>query len=224
MQRTSYSAMDNVHTRAMDPKAIAVRILIRSCGNLQGSILLVERGMISEARTLTRGLVESALCISALHDNPDTFMRMLKEDSDASRKRQAIFISTENLAEKIDKSKLEGAINRIGAVDAMNMKKIAKLGPFRKIYLNYQRLSDDAAHLSAKSLDRHIYRDANNAGWCYRVGPGDSDEISATLYHAIMSSLAIGVGVTQILGDKKNNRTFGRISNRLLKMPAVMVI
>ncbi len=64
------SAMNTVRTTSWDPKAVAVRLLLRCCSNLQGIILLTERGMAPEARTLVRSLLEGAFGLAALLNKP----------------------------------------------------------------------------------------------------------------------------------------------------------
>lgn len=164
---------NTVKTSTWDPKAVAVRVLLRSCGTFQGVILLTEHGMVAESRTLARSLIEDAFAIAALHDAPDTFLKMLKDDSNQSRRRQANFMMAENLIkDQVANDKLKDAMDKVEKADILSPKKVAALGPLLKQYLSYQRLSDDAAHLSAKSLDRHVMTTPKRDGWHYRFGPG----------------------------------------------------
>lgn len=225
LMRTATTATNAVKTKSMTPEAVAVRVLLRSCGTLQGVILLTERGMVAEGRTLARSLIENAFCIAALHDNPDTFMEMLKKDSEASRHLQRKFIIAQNLiASGAKRDKLQAAIDEIERPSIMSPKKVAELGPLVKQYLAYQRLSDDAAHPSAKSLDRHVLTDAARSGWRYKWGAGDQGENATTLRYTILAALAIGVGITQMLNDMNGNAEFGELSNRFEAMPPVTVM
>ncbi len=223
--RTAAFATSAVHTTSMAPEAVAVRVLLRSCGALQGVILLTERGMVAEGRTLARSLIENAFCIAALHDNPTAFMQMLKEDSEASRRQQGRFIIAQELITSgASRKKLQAAINAMDKAEIMSPKKVAALGPLMKQYLSYQRLSDDAAHLSAKSLHRHVLVDAARGGWTYKWGAGDLGENAATLYHTILAALPIGVGITQMLKDMNGNAAFGDLAIRFQSMPPVPVV
>lgn len=214
-----------VKTNSWDAKAVAVRVLLRSCGNLEGVILMCERGMVAQGRILTRNLMEDAFAMAALHDNPDKYLALLKEDSEGSRRLQGNFIVLQGLVEKGETlDKLQAAIDALGKLRPMSPKAIAELGPLNKQYLAYQRLSDDAAHTSARSLDKHVEADAQRTGWHYKWGAGDAGEIAATLHHAVLAGIPIGVALTQMLDDKANNEKFGDVSERFLKMPAVEII
>lgn len=225
LMRSATAAMETVKTSSMAPEAVAVRVLQRSCGSFQAVILLTERGMVAEGRSLARSLIENAFGIAALHDNPAEFMKLLKEDSEASRKRQANFILAEDLiATGSSRSKLQDTVDAIGKPSPMNIKSLATLGPLTKLYLSYQRLSDDATHLSARSLNRHIWTDPTRSGWNYKWGPGSQGENAATLYHAFLAAISIGVGVTQMLKDMANNEKFGELANRFHAMPLVPTV
>ncbi len=225
LMRTAKAATAAIKTKPMTPEAVAVRVLLRSCGTLQGVILLTERGMVAEERMLARNLIESAFCIAALNDNPDAFMKMLKQDAEASRHRQRKFIIAQDLIDKgAKRDQLQAAIKDIDKLEIMSPKKIAELGPLVNQYLAYQRLSDDAAHLSVKSLHRHVLTDAARAGWNYKWCIGDQGENAATLHHTILAALAIGIGITQMLKDKNGNAAFGDLSDRFQSMPPVPVV
>jgi len=225
LMRTVKAAAAAVHTTSMTPEAVAVRLLLRSCGTLQGVILVTERGMVAEGRMLARSLVENALCVAALHDDPDTFLKMLKQDSEASRHLQRKFIIAQNLIDADAKrDKLQAAIDNIGKSKLMSPKKVAELGPMVNLYLAYQRLSDDAAHLSAKSLDRHVQTNAARSGWNYKWCTSDQGENATTLHYTILASLAIGIGITQMLKDMNSNAEFSDIANRFGAMPPVTVM
>ncbi len=222
---TATTAMNSVHTTSMSPEAVAVRVLLRSCGTLQGIILLTERGMVAEGRTLARSLIENAFCVAALHDKPALFIKMLKEDSDASLQLQRKFIIAESLiASGAARTKLQAAIDANEKSDIMSPKKIARLGPLLKQYLYYQRLSDDAAHASAKSLHRHVSVQKTPSGWNYKWGAGDRDENAATLHHTILAALPIGIGITAMLKDTDGNAAFAELANRFQSMPPVPII
>jgi Family of unknown function (DUF5677) len=218
-------ATATVRTKSWDPKAVAVRVLLRSCGTFQGVILLTERGMVAEGRTLARSLIESAFGVAALLKQGKPFIKMLKDDSEASRHRQRKFIVAEKLiAKNAALNKLNTAIIAADKPQGMNVKCVARLGPLNKQYLAYQRLSDDSAHLSARSLHRHVCPNAAGNGWNYKWAPGDRSENAATLHYAILAALGIGVGITQLLGDTDGNAVFGQIANRFHAMPSVGVV
>src|ERR1035438_3716239 len=64
---------------ADDNQAFLTALLfMRGLSGFQGAILLVERGMTQEARTLTRGCFETVFCLGAVRKDPafaDAFVR-----------------------------------------------------------------------------------------------------------------------------------------------------
>jgi hypothetical protein len=209
---------------AEDTNAALMRAAIAA---LQGVILLTERGMVAEGRTLARSLIENAFCIAALIAEPAAFMKMLKADSDASRRNQGKFILAEQLiATAAKRDELQATMEAIDKkAEIMSPKKVAALGPLMRQYLFYQRLSDDAAHPSSRSLHRYMVTDASRSGWSgYKSGAGDQGENAATLHSAILAALPIGVGITQMLKDKDGNAEFGGLADRFEAMPPVPLV
>jgi hypothetical protein len=54
-----------------DPKVLALALLCRTLSNMNGATLVVESGLIVEARTLTRCCFENLLWIAELADKGD---------------------------------------------------------------------------------------------------------------------------------------------------------
>jgi hypothetical protein len=225
LMRLAAFGMNATKTSAWNPKAVAVRTLLRSCGTFQGVILLTERGMVAEGRTLARSLIEDAFAIAALHDKPDEFVKMLKNDSNESRRLQAKFMTAEQLVtDPAARDKLKAAMDKMEKTDILSPKKVAALGPLMRQYLSYQRLSDDAAHLSAKSLDRHVHAMPKRVGWHYKIGPGSAGENAATIHHAVLAALPIGIGITQMLGEPEGNQIFAGLAERFHALGPVQVV
>ncbi|WP_439886367.1 DUF5677 domain-containing protein [Pseudomonas sp. MBLB4123] len=223
--RTALTAMELAKTNLLAPQAIAVRILLRSCGQFQGVVLLASRGMVAESRTLARSVLEGAFAIAALHDNPEKFLALLREDNSASKKNQGKYILAERLvADPANEARLREIVESMGKVNYMTPKAIAALGPLTAHYLAYQRLSDDSAHISAKSLDRHVARNGDKSGWLYSWGPGSPEDNAATLHGAILGGMSIGVGVTAMLNDENGNAEFAELARRFQLMPEVQTI
>jgi len=221
LMQTADSAMRTVKDNLFTPSSIAVRILLRSCGAFQAIVLLTERGMVAEGRILVRTLIENGFCVAAIFEQPEKFVEMLKEDSEASRQRQRKFIIAKQLIDEgASRDKLQEAIDKFRKLSPINFRSLAELGPLEKHYLGYQRFSDDSAHLTARSLDRHVLR-RDFRYFQYRWCIGDQGQNSATLHHAILTALGIGIGVTQILGDTDNNAEFGNLAQRFEEMPPV---
>lgn len=206
-------------TTALQPKVLATFIALRAASMSQGALVLAERGMVVEARTLIRGLIESSFCIAALLDQPDKFIEMFQADDAASRKAQATFI----LAKKIvaegseQHEKLTDLIASIEkGVKQLPIKEVAELGVLTVQYLAYRVISNDSAHPSATSLKRHMNIQADGGAWTgFAIGPADSAELDATLQILVQTLIGIGVGYTQLLSDSEGNKRMAIISDEL---------
>ncbi|MDF5890696.1 hypothetical protein P4A93_03505 [Pseudomonas syringae pv. syringae] len=216
-------AENQIEGTSMDSLAIGVRTLMRTAGMYQGALLLTERGMTSEARTLTRSVLDGAFAVAALLENPGPFIEMLKDDYEKSRIQQARFIKDQNLvSDKETIANLIKVIEKPGKFVLMSPRGLADKGVLLKQYIFYQRLSEDSAHITIKSLNRHVQRVGD--GWRYRVEPGSAAENEATLYHAISAVLALSIGVTELLEFSDLNKEFAALTDRFAGMPVVAVV
>lgn len=216
-------AQHQIKCTSMDPLAIGVRTLMRTAGMYRGALLLTERGMTSEARTLTRSVLDGAFAVAALLANPEPSIKMLKDDYEQSRIQQAQFIRNQNLVlDKQTITNLMKVIEKPGKFCFMTSKGLAGKGVLLKQYLFYQRLSEDSAHISIKSLNRHVQKVGD--GWRYLLEPGTVPENEATLYHAISAMLAVSIGMTELLEFSDLNQEFSALSDRFAEMPAAEVI
>lgn len=202
-------------------EAVATRLLMRTSSSLQGVIMLSERGMIAPSRMLVRTIVEDSFTAAALTKNPDIIIRMLQDDAEASRKRQAKFITGEGLGYRPeDLAKLEAAIDEMDhKAKLMNQRAIAKLGGMLPQYLNYLRLSEDSVHTSVTSLHKHVYVNPNGSGWYYKLGPGKPDENNATLHRAVLAALPVAIVVCQVVPESASEVDLEVLGHRLQALP-----
>jgi hypothetical protein len=225
MMQAVLSATELAKTDSWSAKAVATRIALRASGNLQGAILMAERGMTVQARILARALTEDAFCIAAIDSSADQFIGMLREDSDASRRLQAKFIDAKNLIDAGEqRGRLMDAITALGRPEILSPKRVAEMGPLTKQYLAYQRLSDDSAHTSAKSINHHVLANEDRTGWCYKIGPATALENASTMHNILLAALPTIIGITQIVGDEETNEAALPLMDRFTGMPAVGVI
>ncbi|WP_247538951.1 DUF5677 domain-containing protein [Ralstonia pseudosolanacearum] len=205
------------------PQAVAVRLLMRTCGNLEAVVVLTRQGLVAEARTLARSLVENSFAVAALVEQPEGYVEQLKADSERSRRNQGDFILKHLPNSGGDRGRLRQVIDSITkSLKLINQKELALNGAFADQYLVYQRLSDDAAHVSARSLERHVTR--AGGGWSYRCEPGTPAENASTLYYAVLAALGVGIGISQFLGAAACNARLADLSERFAQMPAVAPI
>lgn len=216
LNRCVARAMDRVEGRSLSREVIATLIGARACGTFQGAILLSARAMIVEARTFLRSCVEAEICLAALHEDPDEFARLLKLDDSRSRKAQAKFALDNNLiTDPSEQDRLRTLLNSLDGGKNLPIKELAGRGAYNKLYLYYRILSHDAAHISARSLQRHLT--IKDGGWTgFQWGPDEPKHVAETLNLGILVICGLGVALTQILNDGEGNQDFHRISEEHL--------
>jgi hypothetical protein len=216
--RTSTAAA--VDQKSFEPKPVAHAVLLRGVGNFQGAILMAERGMVIQARTLARSVLEDAFCMAALHDKPEVFLEHLRNDHNLARKSQAKAILKLVDPEKYDAAALKHVISEIPRLKNLGVDGLAELGALASQYVAYKVLSNDGAHPSAKSLERHMSFSEDRKGWNgFRVGPGKNPDIAEALNFALLAALPLGIGYTQILGDDEGNTALRPLVDRYHGLP-----
>jgi hypothetical protein len=228
MQHIAIRAAENpqVRGKTLDRAVLATFVQIRSAHLAQGTILMLERGMVVEGRTLVRSLLENSFCMGALHDAPDEFVKLFKADDQASRKAQADFV----LAQKfraIGPEQEQKLLHLIAKVEkgsrTLDMKKLAGLSPLIASYLLYRVLSNDSAHPSATSLRRYLNMADDGTGWIgFVIEPGSDDEIADSLYRLVGALIGVAIGMTQIVGDSEMNGVIAALAERNDKLAKLL--
>jgi hypothetical protein len=171
-----------------DHKLVSMLLFVRALSNFQGTMLMAERGMVIEARTLLRTCVESTLCLGALKNDP-AFLTTLLHDELRSRKARANFLLKEpgrlafcdgdaaaRLREYVE------SIDTWGKLSSNPIEQMAEKAGWVDLYLFYRQLSGDAAHPSITALDRYVLSDESREKAEIRWGPNcPSPDISDTL-------------------------------------------
>ncbi|MGH6880754.1 DUF5677 domain-containing protein [Hypericibacter sp.] len=197
---------------AADYKMVACALCGRSLANFKGVRLMVEEGLIIEARTLVRACYENMFFIAKLTSDGPAFVDKMLEDEIASRLKRAKFVLAtsellEGLLEETRKNLREyseKAKTNFPKAKVLSPKSVSEDGPLSQAYLVYSQLSAEAAHPSFSSLTRHFSRIEEN-GKEIRVFdiqpvPRDTD-LDRTLYLGCTALLGVLVGTSQILGD-----------------------
>lgn len=210
-------------------EAVAVRLLLRSCRNLEGFILLCEGRLVVESRTLARNLIENSFGVAALESESTAqkYLKMLKDDSEESRRRQGLFILDKLRDTPGDLTRLKEVMEAMdNNLKLMGAKQVAQLGNMLPQYLGYQRLSDDSAHPTANALQHHVavHRDGDRKHWTYRFELGTDEELSATTHYALLAAIAVGIGVTHLVKAYTANAAMHELAERFRCMPPVATI
>jgi hypothetical protein len=194
----------------------SVLFLLRSLSNFQGAIIMAERGMVVEARTLIRCCYENLFCVSVLRNEGDKFLDEMQKGEIASVKSKARWIlsepsrlefSGEGAAERL-KQHVEKLDKEWGKLSLLEWKSLAERGGVGDAYLYYKVLSGDSAHPSISAIDRYVRRNANGTFSGYTWGV-DSDGIPEALNFGCNAMIMIGLAVSEMLGDATRQDQFG---------------
>jgi hypothetical protein len=177
----------------------AATMFARAVTLFQGAVLMAERGMATEARTLVRGCAESAIALWGTRLD-QTFIARLAEDDDKYRIATANDLLT-NLPPDDPHISAEQRASLWGVIDEVS-NRYTRPHPLRinwavaaikarlvPLYLTvYRRTSSDAAHVSLRALERHVAFDAQEeiTGFCFQP---DIEGVPNTLTAAIGSLL-----------------------------------
>jgi hypothetical protein len=193
----------------LDSHLLAMLLFTRTLSNFQGAVLMAERGMIVEARTLARSCLESTFCLAAMVDGKADFANEFQRATLKSRKARAEYILMEpgRLAftdvESADKLRAyaEQLKNHPEPLRGLNFEQIAAKVGFADMYVFYRQLSADAAHPSLEALERYV-REDNSVRW----GPNcEQQEIVDTLNLACHFL----IGACAAINDIAKNEAFG---------------
>ncbi|MFA6176789.1 MAG: DUF5677 domain-containing protein [Phycisphaerae bacterium] len=150
----------NVHNEHL-PTILMALLLTRVISNFQGIILLAERGMINEAKILTRCALELMFAIVAIEKDNKFAFEIVKNDWFEKRKLLNAIIEDNCLGSqdiKIAKEELDKTIQEI---KASNLKEISKRdmaikAGFIHMYNSAYRMLSGTIHASVRSLNENI--------------------------------------------------------------------
>lgn len=178
----------------------ALGLFNRALQEFEACVLLADRGLRAQARSMARSTFETALyCTAAFRDltlttgvkggTTLTFMNGLLGDHELFRRKTALEIIELPGQEEAIKNKMRALIAEIdsrGPYQGINVFNLAKdLGI--DLYLLYRQLSQDA-HPSATSVDHHFEQGELGEDSRFRIGP-DYYQYDDTLMAAISSIL-----------------------------------
>ena len=178
-----------------DNRALLVILFFaRALSSYQGAVLMIERGMSTEALTLARSCLESSFYLAAVSNNQDFIDRLISSDTNHKRKVANWLTSpaaavTELSADQLDK--LRGFLDQVKAAppkaQPITIKAAADMAGLSDIYETvYRDLSDRAAHPSLNALLRHISLDKHGNAVGLRFGP-EADGIEDTILAMTMA-------------------------------------
>jgi hypothetical protein len=192
--------------RFADPKVLAVMLASRALSNFRGVFVLIENGLVVEARILVRCCFENAFWIAGLHAKGDGFVKKMLEDEMRSRKVRGEWALSKRpqLSEEVERrlrEQLQLINKKWNKAKSLSPKDVALSGLLREGYGIYSQLSADAAHPTVTSLNRHVGQSEKEHEALIDVVPAPKDEeIITTWDWACNAMLGVCVGVNEILG------------------------
>jgi hypothetical protein len=193
-----------------DPKVISLALLSRSLGHFRAIFRMLDMGLITEARILTRCIFENLFMQSALVEGGDAFVQKMVDDHARSRQSRGSWVLGW-LDEQDTKSPHEDSLREVMDTlrtlypkpRAINFSEIAKDGPLKNAYLWYKQLSSDAAHPSLEALSRHISKEADG-GLLIAVEPTVSEKGALdTMEYACQALMGVIVAANQVAGPSE---------------------
>ena len=184
---------------ADDNQAFLTALLfMRGLSGFQGAILLVERGMTQEARTLTRGCFETVFCLGAVRKDPAFADAFVRDDASRRQKLARLLLKLPDDSSGLDAGhieKLNGFLDDLAQSglqsEPLQIARAAELAGLTDIYDTYYRsLSNDAAHPSVTALNRHVSADESGLIKGLRWGP-DVTDVEDTLMVACTGAVYV---------------------------------
>jgi hypothetical protein len=173
-------------------------LFIRVHQSFQAAVVLAERGMIGDARTVLRSAVESAIALWAVAADPTfidnligahrktqlTVARMILDDPD-----YRVSYSAEEIAQMTSTiAALEALKGRRGEAKAINWAAVARVH-CKDLYNSLYRIfSGDAVHTTIHALNRHVEAGDDMQITALKVGPDIANMVD-TLSGACMTFL-----------------------------------
>ncbi len=184
---------------AEDNQAFLTALLfMRGLSNFQGAILLVERGMTQEARTLIRGCFETVFCLGAVRKDPTFANALIRDDASRRQRLARLLLKLPDDSSGLDAGhieKLTGFLDGLAQsgvqAEPLQIFRTAELAGLADIYDTYYRgLSNDAAHPSVTALNRHVNADESGLIKGFRWGPEVTD-VEDTLMTACTAAVYV---------------------------------
>ncbi|MCC6946411.1 MAG: hypothetical protein IT539_01455 [Bradyrhizobiaceae bacterium] len=184
-----------------DNQRLTISILfIRAHKSFQSSLLLAERGLVSDARVVLRSAIEGAIALNALANDPTFLDRIIEAHYYNQRKIARLILndpayrashSPQQIAE------MEATIRDVDAREKTvaprkfkdpNWSEIAETHCKDLYQTLYRLLSGDGTHTTLNAIHRHVEYDANNEIRELKIGP-DTTGLVETLKAACLMFL-----------------------------------
>jgi hypothetical protein len=182
------------------PQFLAATMLARLLSNAQGSILMTERGLSVEARTLARSALETVFVISAVANEPKAIDKLVDAEH-RNRRMVARVLSASTHLDEEHQAAIATLLNGPPG-NRFDVYEIAKIANLQDTYdVLYRDLSHDV-HASIGALERYAKSDAEGNIVGLEYGPGNIDVPNCLL--PVLFSMLIGFSrVAEVLSISK---------------------
>jgi Family of unknown function (DUF5677) len=192
---------------------VIVALLTRTLSNFQGSIILAEKGLAVEAKTLVRCCFENAFVIGTLAKEGNDFLKEMDWGDRFSLKARALWLlQDQNRLEHAPPGAVRGVEQRreqlkkeTKSFEPPAWQNLAGRAGMADEFIHYAQLSAEAAHPSGEALDRYFVRGGRqypvrgmNRGAYFAV-----DEIEDALKRGCHAMLLIGDAVATLFSDQE---------------------
>jgi hypothetical protein len=161
---------------------LTVLLFLRGLSSFQSAVLLAERGMTQDARTLARGCFENVFLMGALCRDPSFAAAFVGDDFSRRAKIAKPLLKLPNgsglNAEHVEKlTRFMSDFESLGmSAKPINIADAARSAGLIDIYdVYYRGLSTDASHASVTALNRYVEADEHSMIVGLRWGPEVSD-------------------------------------------------
>jgi hypothetical protein len=181
LNRIGFDVLKRVRTSLADSREFAMHAhFVRVHQSFQSALLLAERGLIPDARTVLRSGVEGAIAINALANDAGFVEQMIEAHHRSQRTLARVTLTkfaSSYSAEQI--AKMNAAISEADALQASKGKELTDIKWEQvadkhcpELYqLLYRDLSSDGTHATINSLNRFLVVDSNERITDFKVAP-----------------------------------------------------
>jgi hypothetical protein len=219
------SQCDNLTSERLgDPKVVALTLLSRSLCHFKSVFLLLDAGLVVDARTLTRCIFEDLFWQGRLAERGAEFVKEARADHAKSRQSRGNWVLewigaqgeiqpyAEGLQEQMDQLRCEFPKRQ-----SIKFADIAK-GTLGGAYLWYRQLSADAAHPSLESLSRHLSKEPDGAHLISVEPTPKKAEVDATKEYACQALIGLIVGASQIVGPTEAGKRLSGLFDEFIRL------
>ena len=216
------------HSKHLQELLIA-SLFLRALSGYQATILLAERGMVSESRVMARTMLETVFLLSAIQKEPQLANDYAREDQHNRLKLLNKFKALHggNLPADISPNEIVELENELKQDPGRNQSKVrsteewAIKAGLHDWYLSAYAMLSMSVHTKARDVEDYMIRDTKEEVRGFQWGPSifGIQEVVMTAIEAML----IALSAAAIVFEKNKTEPINRLHNRLQNLVAVFV-